>query len=206
MANNDPLKNLEVLSAPLGDIIAAVGQGVAQAQQELDAATLDTVKAIYEEGDDRLLGLLRDIGYQPTWYTIPEVTGEVSMSLTIGEEKESTSSGGLISGRGLRLYGSPMNASYTNKFNMELKAASSIKFRIVPVPPSPSVEQLRVAPALIGKTLAEAGEILDRLDISFVIQEGEEEQLQPESKITRQDPEQGQFISPGRDLVLSFIN
>ncbi|MBA1331610.1 hypothetical protein QQ73_10855, partial [Candidatus Endoriftia persephone str. Guaymas] len=49
----------DVVASPLGDIIASVGEGVAEAQQALDDGALAKTLEIYSEGGEAALALLR---------------------------------------------------------------------------------------------------------------------------------------------------
>ena len=64
---------LDDVPAALGELIGAVGRGVADAQQALDRSTIDQISRIYGDLDDEAQAYLRAIGYQPTWYKIPEL-------------------------------------------------------------------------------------------------------------------------------------
>ncbi len=77
----------DVVASPLGDIIAAVGQGVADAQQALDEGSLAKTLEIYSEGGTEALQMLREIGYSPTFYTLPETTGEVRIAMRLGNNQ-----------------------------------------------------------------------------------------------------------------------
>ena len=70
----------DVMAAPIGELIAAVGQGVADAQQALDRGSLAQILEIYSHADSDELKLLQQIGYQPTFYALPETTGEIQVS------------------------------------------------------------------------------------------------------------------------------
>src|SRR5689334_14430654 len=70
------------LAAPLGDLIAAVGRGLAEAQQSLDLGTIEAIRALYA-GSGGDLEILRRFGYQPTWYRIPELQAEITLSLSV---------------------------------------------------------------------------------------------------------------------------
>src|SRR3954463_4880700 len=82
----------DTLAAPLGDLIAAVGRGLAEAQQALDMATVETIKALHS-GQSEGLDVLRRLGYQPTWYRIPELHAELTLSLSVGGTTTTTGSG-----------------------------------------------------------------------------------------------------------------
>ena len=81
----------DVMAAPIGDIIASVGQGVAQAQEALDRASLAQVLAIYHESDSDEIRLLQEIGYQPTFYALPDTTGEIQVALSISGQNSASS-------------------------------------------------------------------------------------------------------------------
>src|SRR4051812_31416696 len=97
MATFDTSPLLDALSAPVGELFAAVGRGVAEAQREMDAATLSALQEIYGRGDG-FYGELQRIGYRPTWYHIPEAEGELQVALSLaGQETR----GGAPDGAGL---------------------------------------------------------------------------------------------------------
>lgn len=171
--NNDEL--YDSLSAPLGDIISSVARGVADAQQALDMRTIETFKEIYGKKDE-LKEELRQLGYQPTWYKIPEVNAEIIMSLSISENSETNinqiaSSKNSGKPNALKLYAAPIDANYSNRYNYDIKGASKVTFKIVPVPPSPRAEEMKVVPYLEGKLLDDAERLLQMLDIEYKIEE-----------------------------------
>ena len=63
MAIDDEL--LDVLSAPLGDLIASVGRGVADAQRALDAASLEALREIYGSDEECCAGCRRSATGRP---------------------------------------------------------------------------------------------------------------------------------------------
>lgn len=199
-ARSDQL--LDALSAPLGDLIAEVGRGVAEAQQALDARTIETVRALAEAaGPEDPLSLLRQIGYQPTWYQIPEATAEITVALTIagsGSSEGKATSGG----RRPRIFAAPVDAAYANRYSYELKAASTLRFRVVPVPPSPAVERLRAAPAVVGLPFAEARERLEALDVPYRL--ADEKERADDEKVVSQTPGPGELVMGGAAVELGF--
>ncbi|WP_203567262.1 PASTA domain-containing protein [Aestuariimicrobium ganziense] len=74
----------DTVATPLGSVIAAVGHGVADAQQALDEASLAATLALVTSSEDDKLKLLQAIGYRPTFYALPETTGEVKVALKLG--------------------------------------------------------------------------------------------------------------------------
>lgn len=167
MPTFDAPRLLDALSAPMGSLIASVGRSVAEAQRDLDAQTIALHQSIYAENEG-LLRELQRIGYRPTWYHIPSVEAELQVALTVtGEYSETTPARSE-----LKVYAAPVDAGYTSRFNYELKASSTVRFKIVPVPESPAAEQIRVVPAVVGETVARARELLDTLLIPFTVPDG----------------------------------
>jgi hypothetical protein len=197
MAETPTINQLtDALSAPVGDLIAAVGSGVAEAQQAMDAGTIANVRALAEAaGPQDPLALLRQIGYQPTWYQIPEVSAEITVALTV-------SGGGSNQGR-IKLMAAPVDASYSNRYNYELKAASIVKFKIVPVPPSPKAEQLRVVPTVLGLTYADATQRLDELNIRWQLPDGKTAPA-GDRQIVQQSPAPGVLLTGDEIVQIGF--
>lgn len=193
MADPKDLPQLESLSAPLGALISSVGRGVAQAQRELDEATLEHLRAIYES-DEGLAAELQRIGYRPTWYHIPEAEAEIAMALSITAEEQ-------VQGRTrVKMYGAPMDASYTNRFGYSLTAQSRLKFRVVPVPPSPQAEALVVVPAVVGKTVADARALLLALGVPHRFPEDAADK----ELVLSASAEAGTVLPAGGELVLTL--
>jgi hypothetical protein len=198
----------DTLAAPLGDLIAAVGRGLAEAQQALDLATVETIKAL-QAGQSASLDVLRQLGYQPTWYRIPELHAEITLSLSIGSSTTTSGTGSAdAQGQGgqtgpgrIRLYGSTMDASYTNRYDYDLNAASVIKFRIVPVPPSTAAADLKVVPRLDRMLFKDARARLVSLGIPFDVPAPPP---RDDEVVQGTDPAAGEFLPLGQRVTLSF--
>lgn len=181
MANELTALMQDVLASPLGDVIASVGQGVAAAQQALDEASVAKTLEIYREGGDAMVALLRDIGYRPTFYVLPETTGEVSVSMRLAGSNSGTAptSGPVasalnpaIAARALqrvRTYVTPVDAGFANRYGFTASASAKLTFKIVPVPPPDGIDQARVMPDLAGRTIGDALLVLDMLDLAVRI-------------------------------------
>jgi len=182
----------ETLASPLGDVISSVGAGVAAAQRALDEGSLAKTLEIYAEGGDDLLRVLREIGYRPTFYVLPETTGEIQVSLRLsggGTTQPKPPEPAPVPGiprpillpttlaRTLpapRAYVTPVDATFANKYGYNANASAKISFRIVPVPPPAGLEEVRGVPDLTGRTVAVARDVLTALDLvaRFVDEEG----------------------------------
>jgi len=146
----------DAFAAPLGDFIASIGEGVGEAQAALDEGSLRQTLEIYNSDPDKAsetLKMLREVGYQPTFYTIPKTTAKAKISLSISQQSTGNS---LQNTRSFRpkMYATPVNASNTNKYNLGLNATAEIEFDIVPVPPS-EAQIIRFLPNIIEKENAE---------------------------------------------------
>lgn len=193
MANPNDLPGLEALSAPLASLISSVGRGVAEAQRELDEAALEHLRSIYESNEGFAAELQR-IGYRPTWYHIPEAEAELAVALAITAEQQ-------VQGRSrVKMYGAPMDASYTNRFNYTLTAQSRLKFRVVPVPPPLRAEALVVVPAVVGKPVAEARALLVALGVPHRFPDGADDK----AVISSASAEAGTVLRAGEELVLTL--
>lgn len=173
----------EVISAPLGDLIASVGKGVGEAQAALDEMSLKQVLTLYSsnvqdvDNDSRnLLTFLREIGYQPTFYTLPETEVEAHIALSFSVESMMPSNANQISyyPKGVKLYAMPLNASNVNKFSLSGNAFAKIRFKVVPIPPPIEGSQYRTVPDLVKKSLEEAKKLTDSLGLEIKIISGEE--------------------------------
>lgn len=244
---DDPLRYLEALSAPMGDLIASVGRGVAEAQQALDMGSLGALLAIYSDPDtsDETLALLREIDYRPTFYAIPEVTSELTVALTITGQSSSTASATAgsvaaplaaappaaaaaaamvaaapaptgfaralapLSETAPRLYVAPVDASYQNRYGFDLRATSSIKFKIVPVPPPSQADLLRVVPNLVGRSFAESRTLLELYRLGWsqpAPAAGDPPPADPADTdvVLTQSVAPGSLLRAGEGLVLTF--
>jgi len=114
----------EVLIEPIEKVLFHLGRGIAHAQMELDRNSLST-QIMIDNNEE-----LKSAGIEATWYQIPEVEIDLRMSIhIIGEVEQS----GKI--RRKRINISPINASYKNEFNYDVSGSTTLKLKILPVPP-----------------------------------------------------------------------
>jgi len=200
MAIFDATQIIDALSLPLGELIASVGRGVAEAQREMDAGWLNALQEIYSRGDG-LYAELQRIGYRPTWYHIPEAEGDLQITLTAVSEQTSGSTGPIQGASKIKLYAAPVDAGYASRFGFNVQASSRVKFRIVPVPASSAADSLQVVPALIGLTVEEARAQLAAANLTgaFVPQ-----QPSATAKIKDQTPAARTLLLPGQSVSLQI--
>jgi hypothetical protein len=147
MNSTTKLMRLEPIASPIGDLIASVGRGVAEAQRALDVAALETIDQIYQGSGDTAK-TLRDIGYRPTWYQIPEVSAELKVAMRVEGEKVRQASPGptvappraYLQRPKVMAHATPVDATYSNRFDYGVEASSKITFKVVPVPAPAAVD------------------------------------------------------------------
>lgn len=160
----------DLLSAPMEAVIVALGVGIARAQREMDLNAIETQREINEDP------VLSDLGLQATWYQMPRVELELTMAIAMEAEPPSTVPkppgrvATALSKYGLRqLHVQPVNASYANQFNYDVKASSVMKLTIVPVPP-PAAET-SVTPQLTRDQVLQIANLTiaseDRVAVNF---------------------------------------
>ncbi|WP_298517967.1 hypothetical protein [uncultured Kordia sp.] len=186
----------DAFAAPLGDFIASIGEGVGEAQAALDEGSLRQTLEIYNSDPDKgseTLKMLREVGYQPTFYTIPKTTAKAKISLSISQQSTGNT---LQNGRSFRpkMYATPVNASNTNKYNLGLNATAEIEFDIVPVPPS-EAQIIRFLPNIIEKegnvkrTFGEIKTLLTEYGLGYEFGDHvDEEAITDESTFDTQSP------------------
>ncbi len=218
----------DVTAAPLGAIIAAVGDGVATAQRALDDQAIQQMLELYADGDEAVR-LLRESGWRPTFYAIPEAEGEIKVSLVVsGSTAASRSPGlgsrtvtprppatqpvaGLLASQGRmssmqspKLYATPVDGGYRNRYDYEGSVSASVKFRIVPVPAPPGAEQIRRVPNLVPLSAAVASERLDQFDLVIefagMIDNADDDGV----GVIHQEPMPGERVRSG-DVVIATL-
>lgn len=223
---NDPANLIhDVVAAPLGDVIASVGAGVAAAQHALDEASLAAVLDLYTESDNERIRLLQAIGYRPTFYALPETTGEVRVSLKLGNGSAGTT------GRGVRppainpttsetsivparlglnllpakLYATPVDAGYANQYGYTADVSATLTFKIVPIPPPQGADELRLVPDVTGRRADAAGAALEALGLMVRLVDADGAAIADAGDlvVSAQVPPGGVISSIGAEVVLT---
>ncbi|MGG8497430.1 hypothetical protein ACQY1Q_13535 [Tenacibaculum sp. TC6] len=208
----------DAFAAPLGDFIASIGEGVGEAQAALDEGSLRQTLEIYNSDPDKspeILKMLRDVGYQPTFYTIPKTTAKAKISLSISQQN---TNGPVQNSRAFKpkMYATPVNASNANKYNLGLNATAEIQFDIVPVPPS-DTQIIRLLPNVIEKkvlnddgieitkkrTFKEIRTLLTEYGLEYSFGETiDTEKVTDESTFSKQTPSPGSMVRNGNSILL----
>ncbi|PXY39356.1 hypothetical protein DMB65_17890 [Flavobacterium cheongpyeongense] len=203
MSNNSLDFMKEIMAAPLGELISSIGKGVGEAQAALDAGSLAQTLEIYNsENKDEVLNMLKSIGYQPTFYVLPETEVEAQVSFAISSTSTSTPSLSNDISRS-KIYATPINAGNSNRFNLDINAMAKLKFKIVPVPPPDGVSGLRIIPSLIDKTIAQAVLVLNTIGLSYQLPDGVSETST--NIIKTQTPDSGTYTQIGTTIQLTVV-
>lgn len=227
MSNNISDLVRDVVASPLGDVIASVGEGVAEAQQALDEGSLAKTLEIYSEGGEEALRVLREIGYRPTFYALPETTGEVRVSLHLGKSAQGTGAttppsstlqptiGAHLAriGRNIgikpRLYATPVDAGYANRYGYQADISAKLTFKIVPVPAPDGADELRIVPNFINRTVAESRSLAESLGLEIALRDADGlllENPDDSASVSGQDPlpETQRFARIGEEIILTL--
>jgi hypothetical protein len=144
MADVNPQDVAELLSAPLEELIVALGSGIGRSQAELDRHSIETQRRIDEDP------VLSQFGLQATWYQMPSTEMELRVAFAMERQTTEETTGGplpapgipprgIVAGRAVppvpRLWAQPVNARYVNLFAFDVQAASTVRLTVVPVPP-----------------------------------------------------------------------
>jgi hypothetical protein len=126
----------DLISAPIEQVITALGTAIGRAQQELDRFAIETQRQIDQDP------LLSENGLQATFYQIPRTELELTTAIAMEAESSPPPSGvspapitAFAAAKIKRVHLQPVNAAYTNHFNYDVQASSKVKLTIVPVPP-----------------------------------------------------------------------
>ncbi|AUC76452.1 hypothetical protein [Olleya sp. Bg11-27] len=222
----------EILSGPLGELIASIGRGVGEAQAALDEGSLRQTLELYKiesqqdiEGQEgatsdeeaviineerRLMQLIRSIGYQPTFYVIPETEVEAKVSLNMDiTNNQSTNLQQPYQRSKYRANVTPLNANNINQYNLNANAAATLKFKIVPVPAPSGVAEKRIMPNLIDREYNEVTrELIESIGLNYKLDEvsGNLLEANPSSilSIEKQNIDANKIIELDTEILLTL--
>lgn len=174
MPTGDARQLAELISAPLEELITALGSGIGRAQAALDRHSIETQRVINEDP------LLAEYGLEATWYQIP--TTDLELKMAVAMERTAISGGGArdtpigpdVMPAIPKLWVQPVNARYANQFSYDVNAASTVKLTVVAVPPpgttsvsSESTQAQVLDAALSYLNVGDDGNPVPRLTINF---------------------------------------
>ena len=150
----------ELLDVPLPQMVADLARGVADAQEALDANSLETTLALAEEKIDfvpKIVGTInpengesnitsveaKDIPLiafiRPAWYQFSEASIEVTMDIKTSLQTETKVAVGVEAkgGWGPVSVSVKVDVEHNRKFGKEVQGTSRLFVKMVPVPPPP---------------------------------------------------------------------
>ena len=184
---------LESTSLPIADFIASIGEGMGSAQRDLDEGSAALFHEIYSAQGEEGLEALRQMGYQPNWYQIPEMKAKLRVALSISSKTKTTRSSRS------KLYAHSVNAGYSNQFEYTAGSSSEIEFKVVPVPPPAGT----MIPDLLGLSYEETESRLASLGLEFELVEISEAEAR-KLKVADQNPAPGSRVTEGGGVELKF--
>lgn len=204
------LGNLAALTA--GGLVVPASLDAAGAEPEPASADWDLTWKERITGDFRAVfdcpvvndgaGLWRAADWKRSVQAVYGDAGSIS-----GTESLTASGPGAATQEGqsaIKLYATPIDANYTNKYDYNFQAASTIRFKIVPVPPSPQAANLKVAPDVLGQPYSEVKKLLADLEIPYLLAPGSTEPIGYDPKVIVSDPKAGEILTGGQTIKLSL--
>ena len=183
---------------------------------------MEQTLAVYDKGDE-LQTVMRQTGYRPSFYTIPETEGELKLSLTVTGRQSARPSNParpatteipsrdntrVLSTAVLarsqmiapKIYAAPVDGRYQNSFNFSSNVSATIRFKIVAVPPPAQAEQARVVPNFATLKVSEALELAESFDLQLEGVAG----TAADAEIDGQDPTPGSLTTAGALIIVTL--
>ena len=188
-SNNVGLKHSSMYGSDLSEIITDLGVGIAQAQRNLDMVSLEMQREILKDPE------LAAMGFNATWYAIPETSFTLKMEYTYSETGD----------RHFSVV--PMNATYNNAFRTDRAEESTLSLRFVPVPAPSGLTDRITVPDFVGMTQEEAAATAEELGlkVSFAVGKGVCTASQS-SMVTRQSIKAGTLVMGSELVRLTYVD
>ncbi|MDR0887986.1 MAG: hypothetical protein LBM39_02225 [Candidatus Methanoplasma sp.] len=151
----------EVLNVPFGEMVTQLASAVATSQAELDRSSVEIMKImgdakkapvhipyINEKGEEgEMITSMIGAGFQPTFYQFTDAIIEVKMAISTSTDREYedsyeyTNENNSKTKKTSSVRTTTINANYTSKYNFSEEATSTLRVRLVPLPPNPTVQR-----------------------------------------------------------------
>jgi hypothetical protein len=137
----DEKMTLPLNAMPFDEMIASMGTGIAEAQRKLDEISFEITKMmsgteakyrirLSDSADARSYSLL-ELGFAPTFYQFVDTVLEVKIAFSMSSE---TSNSGSERGK-YQAKSTPVDATYSNRFQYPVEGSSVMRTKLVTVPP-----------------------------------------------------------------------
>ncbi len=157
----------ELLNVPFDEMVYNLGSAIAHAQTRLDAHSIDILEVMGDAeeapvympdyglpGEEPIVTSMIGAGFQPTFYQFSETVIEVKMAITTNYTSEreynvhtdqrvveKKRKGWFGSTKKKVLSTSTIDAKYSSKYNFSQEGTSTLKTRLVPVPPNDFIQK-----------------------------------------------------------------
>ncbi|MBO4399549.1 MAG: DUF4332 domain-containing protein [Lachnospiraceae bacterium] len=188
---NYGLSHSNMYGTDISDIITELGVGIARAQHALDKSSAEMQREILKSPE------LAAMGFNATWYTIPETSFTLKMEYTYSETGNSEKHFSVV----------PMNATYNNAFRTDRAEESTLSLRFVPIPPPAGMTERITVPDFVGMSVEEAEAAAADLGLkaSFAYGTGVCTADQP-SMITRQSIAAGTLVMGSELIRMTYVD
>jgi len=160
----------KLLDVPFPEMVYKLASSIAESQFKLDMASIDILRimgdktncpvslpAVKVDASGELINSedanietsMIGAGFQPTFYQFVETMIEVQMAVSITnedtEERKEKGTQVTISrahSRRTTIRATPVDATYASKYNFSQEGSSTIRTRLVPMPPNPFIQRL----------------------------------------------------------------
>ncbi len=131
-------------NSPLPTIVHKLGEAVADAQLALDRKSVETLRIMADAdehgillpGDEEPRSLI-ELGLTPTFMHFTEATIEARFAFSMMESEETTAAVSVSVGAVVKVVtvAVTISASYTRKYSFQAEGSSSIRAKLVSIPP-----------------------------------------------------------------------
>jgi hypothetical protein len=162
----------EVLNVPFGEMVFQVASAISTSQTSLDKSSIEVLKMMGDKKNNPVsLPVLNadgtegsietsmiGAGFQPAFYQFADAIIEVKIAISMAYENEYSSSYSneykntyevnykdskyTKGGKYTSARTTTLNANYTSKYNFNEEASSTLRVRLVPLPPNPIMQRL----------------------------------------------------------------
>jgi len=137
----DEKMTLPLNAMPFDEMIASMGTGIAEAQRKLDEISFEITKMmsgteakyrirLSDSADARTYSLL-ELGFAPTFYQFVDTVLEVKVAFSMSSETSNSGS----EREKYQAKSTPVDATYSNRFQYPVEGSSVMRTKLVTVPP-----------------------------------------------------------------------
>jgi hypothetical protein len=162
----------EVLNVPFGDMVYEMASAIARSQADLDASSVNILAMMGDKEnypvslpvwddagkEDTLDTSMIGAGFQPTFYQFTDAIIEVKMAISMSQSSKSEWGSESVTSTDTKENNrswwkskstnrstantTTINANYTSKYSFKEEASSTLRVRLVPLPPNPIIQRL----------------------------------------------------------------